>query len=62
MGVAATTTTSRLLAAVAEWVMATVAGSGVAATTATSRLRDVAAKRAMALCSDPIPMDRSLCA
>ena len=36
---AATTTTSRLRAAVAERVMATVAGNGVAATTATSHLR-----------------------
>ena len=48
-GVAATTTTSRLRAVVAERVMATVAGSGVAATTATSRLRAMAAERAMAL-------------
>ena len=51
-GVAATTTTSRLRAAVAERVMAMVAGSGVAATTATSRLRDAAAERAMALTFD----------
>ena len=51
-GVAATTTTSRLRAAVAERVMATVAGSGVAATTATSRLRAAAAEREMALAFD----------
>ena len=37
-GVAATTTTSRLRAAVVERVMVKVAGSGVEATTATSRL------------------------
>ena len=48
-GVAATTTTSRLWAAVAERVMATVAGSGVAATTATSHLRAATAEREMAL-------------
>lgn len=48
-GVAATTTTSRLRAAVAKQVMATVAGNGVAATTAISRLRAAAAERAMAL-------------
>ena len=46
------TTTSRLRAAVAERVMATVAGSGVAATTATSHLRATAAERAMALAFD----------
>ena len=51
-GVAATTTISRLRAAVAERVMATVAGSGVAATTATSRLRAAAVERAMALAFD----------
>ena len=51
-GLAATTTTSRLRAAVAERVMATVAGSGVAGTTATSRLRAVAAEREMALAFD----------
>ena len=51
-GVAATTTTSRLRAAVAERVMATVAGSGVAATTATSRLRASVAEREMALAFD----------
>ena len=48
-GVAATSTTFHLRAAVAERVMATVAGSGVAATTATSRLRAAAAEREMAL-------------
>ena len=52
VGVAATTTTSRLRAAVAERVMATVAGSGVATTTATSRLRAAAAEREMALAFD----------
>ena len=52
MGVAGTTTTSRLRAAVAEWVMATVAGSGVVATTATSRLRVMATEREMALAFD----------
>ena len=51
-GVAATTTTSRLRAAVAERVMATVAGSGVAATKATSRLQAAAAEQAMALAFD----------
>ena len=51
-GVAATTTTSRLRAAVAERVMATMAGSGVAATTATSSLRVAAAEREMALAFD----------
>ena len=60
-GVAAMTTTSRLRAAVAErvmatvagsGVMATVAGSGVAVTTATSRLRAATAERAMALAFD----------
>ena len=45
-GVAATTTTSRLRAAVAERVMATVAGNGVAATTATSRLQAPTVERA----------------
>ena len=48
-GVVATTTTSRLRAAVAERVMATVASSGVVATIATSRLQAVAAEREMAL-------------
>ena len=48
----ASTSTSRLRAAVAERVMATVAGSGVAATTATSRLWAAAAERAMALAFD----------
>ena len=48
-GVVATTTTSRLRAAVAERVMA---GSGVAATTATSCLRVTAAERAMLLAFD----------
>ena len=47
-GVAATTTTSRLRAAVAERVMATVAGSAVVAPTAISRLRAAAAEREMA--------------
>ena len=51
-GVATTTTTSRLRAAVAERVMATVASSGVAATTTTSRLRAAAAEREMALTFD----------
>ena len=51
-GVAATTTTSRLRAAVAKRVMAMVAGSGVAAMTATSRLRPAAAERAVALAFD----------
>ena len=51
-GVAATTTTSLLRAAVAERVMATVDGSGVAATTATYRLQATAAERAMALAFD----------
>ena len=48
-GVAATTATSRLWAAVTEWV---IAGSGVAATTATSRLRAAATEREMALAFD----------
>ena len=48
----ATTTTSCLRAAVAERVMAMLAGSGVAATTATSRLLAAAAERAMALAFD----------
>ena len=52
MGVAAATTTSRLRAAVAERVMATVDDSGVAATTTTSRLRAAVAERAMALAFD----------
>ena len=51
-GVAATTTTSRLRAVVAERVMATVADSGVAATMASSHLRAVAAEREMALAFD----------
>ena len=49
---AATTTTSRLRAAVAERVMSMVAGNGVAATTATSSLRAAAAEREMALAFD----------
>ena len=48
-GMAATTATSRLRAAVAERVMAMVAGSGVAAMMATSRLRAPAAELVMAL-------------
>ena len=51
-GVAATTTTSCLRAAVAERVLATVAGSVVVATTATSRLRAATAEPAMALAFD----------
>ena len=51
-GVAATTTTYRLRAAVAERVMVTVADSGVVAMTATSRLRAAAAEREMALAFD----------
>ena len=51
-GVAATTTTSRLRAMIAERVMAMVAGGGVAATTATSRLRATAAEWAMDLAFD----------
>ena len=51
-GVAATTTTSRLRAAVAERVMATVTGSRVAATTGSSRLWAATAEREMALAFD----------
>ena len=51
-GVAATTTTSRLRAAVAERVMATVAGRRVAATMATSRLLATTMEREMALAFD----------
>ena len=51
-GLAATTTTSRLRAAVAERVMTTVAGSGVAATTATSCLWAAVAEWEMALTFD----------
>lgn len=51
-GVAATTTTSRLRAMVAERVMAMVAGSGVVAMTATSRLQTAAEEWEMALAFD----------
>ena len=49
---AATTTTSRLQAAVAERVMSMVAGSGMTATMATSRYWAAAAEQAMALAFD----------